>query len=116
MRKVAAYAAIIIGTLIAAELLARIWAWQPALFDGPVDDGMGPLRYLYSSSSLGDLVPDQNGLWVSWLHRPFHVQTNSIGFRNAEEPSDDAFQILAVGDSMTFGIYVANDDTWPAWS
>src|SRR5262249_38871162 len=44
------------------------------------------------------------------------VQTNSVGLRNAEEPSDTAFRILAVGDSQTFGPYLANDDTWPAWT
>jgi lysophospholipase L1-like esterase len=117
LRKFALYAAIIIATVFAAESLARVWNWQPSAWWGAaVGDGMGPLRYSHYSSGLGDLVPNQDGLWVSWLHRPYHVQTNSVGLRNTEEPSDSAFQILAVGDSTTFGIYLANDDTWPAWS
>jgi lysophospholipase L1-like esterase len=108
------YAAIIVATVIAAESLARVWDWQVPF--ARVADGIGSMRYLHSSSGLGDLVPNQDGVWIGWLHRPYHVQTNSVGLRNTEEPSDDAFQILAVGDSTTFGIYLANDDTWPAWS
>jgi lysophospholipase L1-like esterase len=39
-----------------------------------------------------------------------------VGLRHTEEPRDQAFRILAVGDSQTFGPYLANDDTWPAWT
>jgi hypothetical protein len=44
-----------------------------------------------------------------YVHRPYNVQTNSVGFRNTEEPSASAFQMLAVGDSQTFGPYLANE-------
>jgi lysophospholipase L1-like esterase len=44
------------------------------------------------------------------------VQTNSFGLRNIEEPNEKAFRILALGDSQTFGPYLANEDTWPAWT
>jgi lysophospholipase L1-like esterase len=116
LRQAAVYLAIIVATLVAAESLARIFDWEPRAWDGSVGDGMGPLRYYHSPSGLGDLVPNQNGLWVIWFHRPYNVQTDSVGFRNTEEPSANAFQILAVGDSQTFGPYLANEDTWPAWS
>src|SRR5262249_50000152 len=102
--------------MIGAESLARIWDWQPRAWDGSAGDGIGPLRYYPSPHGLGDLVPNQDGLWVTWFHRPYSVQTNSFGFRNTQEPSDKAFQILAVGDSQTFGPFLANEDTWPAWS
>jgi lysophospholipase L1-like esterase len=115
LRNVALYAVIIIATVIAAESLARVWSWQPSAW-WALGDGMGSLRYRHYSSGFGDLVPNQDGLWIGGLHRPYHVQTNSVGLRNTEEPSDDSFQILAVGDSTTFGIYLANDDTWPAWA
>src|SRR5215204_5442878 len=106
-----------IATVIAAESLARVSNWQPSAWWGAaVGDGMGSLRYRHYSSGLGDLVPNQDGLWVTWIHRPYHVQTNSVGLRNTEEPSDDAFRVLAIGDSQTFGPYLANDDTWPAWA
>jgi lysophospholipase L1-like esterase len=115
-RQAAVYLAIIVATVVGAESLARIFDWQPRAWDGSAGDGMGALRYYHSPSGLGDLVPNQNGLWVIMFHRPYNVQTNSVGFRNTEEPSASAFQILAVGDSQTFGPYLANEDTWPAWS
>lgn len=116
LRQATIYLAIIIATLVAAESLARIFDWQPRAWDGSAGDGMGALRYYHSPSGLGDLVPNQNGLWVILFHRPYNVRTNSVGFRNTEELSASAFQILAVGDSQTFGPYLANEDTWPAWS
>lgn len=64
----------------------------------------------------GDLTPSQDGVWAVWPHRPYHVQTNSDGLRNAEEVSPNAdLRILAVGDSLTFGPYVPNEETWPGW-
>jgi lysophospholipase L1-like esterase len=116
LKKIAVYIAIIVATVAAAESLARIWDWQPGSWNGSAGDGMGPLRYYHSPTGLGDLVPNQDGLWIVWFHRPYNVQTDSVGFRNTEEPSDSALQILAVGDSQTFGPYLANEDTWPAWS
>jgi len=115
-RQLALYTAIIVGTVVAAESLARIIDWKPQAFDGSAGDGMGPLRYYHSPTGLGDLVPKQNGLWVIWFHRPYNVQTDSVGFRNTEEPDHKLFQILAVGDSQTFGAYLANEDAWPAWT
>jgi lysophospholipase L1-like esterase len=116
LKQFGVYVAIIIATLVAAESLARIFDWEPRAWDGSAGDGMGPLRYYHSPTGLGDLVPNQDGLWVIWFHRPYNVQTNSVGLRNTEEPSAQLFQILAVGDSQTFGPYLANEDAWPAWS
>jgi lysophospholipase L1-like esterase len=110
------YTTIIVATLVAAESIARIIDWKPQTFDGSAGDGLGPLRYYHSPTGLGDLVPNQNGLWVIWFHRPYNVQTDSVGFRDIEEPDNKLFQILAVGDSQTFGPYLANEDTWPAWT
>jgi len=115
-KKIAVYIAIVVATVAGAEALARIWDWQPVSWKGSAGDGLGPLRYYHSPTGLGDLVPNQDGLWIIWFHRPYNVQTDSVGFRNTEQPSDSAFQILAVGDSQTFGPYLANEDTWPAWA
>jgi lysophospholipase L1-like esterase len=65
---------------------------------------------------MGDLVPNQDGHWITWFHRPYHVQTNAVGLRNTEAPHDGAFRVLALGDSQTFGAYLANEDSWPAWT
>jgi lysophospholipase L1-like esterase len=77
----------------------------------------GNVSYRFNTTSGGgDLVPNQDGVWAIWPHRPYHVQTNSDGLRNAKEVNHEAdFTILAVGDSFTFGPYVPNENTWPAW-
>ncbi|MGE3147541.1 MAG: SGNH/GDSL hydrolase family protein [Pseudorhodoplanes sp.] len=116
VKTVLLYAVIVILTLAAGEGLARIYDWSPAAFDGSSGDRLGPSRYYHSTLGGGDLVPNQDGHWVIWFHRPYHVQSNSLGFRNTEEASDKAFKILALGDSQTFGVYVANEDTWPGWT
>jgi lysophospholipase L1-like esterase len=116
LKTIAIYSAIIIATLASAELLARIWDWSPREGDLPAGDGLGRWRYDFAYGGAGDLVANQDGHWVIWFHRPYHVQTNSLGLRNTEEPSNNAFRILAVGDSQTFGPYLANEDTWPAWT
>src|SRR5262245_51162087 len=110
------YGAIVLASLLGAELLVRILEWRPRSGDCAPGDNLGLSRYNYSARGYGDLVPRQDGHWSTWFHRPYHVQTNSVGLRNTEEPSDKAFRILAVGDSQTFGPFVGNEDTWPAWA
>lgn len=112
----AIYIGIAILTLVVAEFAARIYDWELRSRDASGGDRLGQWRYYHSTSGFGDLVPSQDGHWVIWFHRPYHVQTNSVGLRNTEEPSDKAFRILAIGDSQTFGPYLANDDTWPFWT
>jgi lysophospholipase L1-like esterase len=112
-----------IATIIALSLVAflmleaglRIGQWERPKED-PLDrDGLGMARYGASRDGYGDLVPNQDGHWLIWYHRPYHVVTNSIGLRSSEEPREGAFRILVLGDSMTFGPYLANEDTWPSW-
>ncbi len=114
-KTVATYAAIIVTTLAGGEILARTYDWVPPVREAAVGDQLGPLRYNHSQIGFGDLVPNQDGHWITWFHRPYHVQTNSVGLRNSEEPSERAFRILAIGDSQTYGPYLANEDTWPGW-
>ena len=109
------YGLIALVTLIGAEFLVRIYDWTPHS-DFATGDNLGLSRYNYSAGGFGDLVPGQDGHWVTWHHRPYHVQTNSVGLRNTEEASGAAVRILAVGDSQTFGPFLANEDTWPAWT
>jgi lysophospholipase L1-like esterase len=97
-------------------VLARAYDWSPRALYLVAGDRLGMQRYYHSFKGYGDLVPDQDGHWVIWYHRPYHVQTNSVGLRNTEEPQAGAYRILALGDSQTFGPYLANDDTWPAWT
>ena len=86
-RGLAVYTAIIVSTLASAEVLSRLYAWEPPRSLEPMsNDGLGLSRYLYSPVGSGDLVPRQDGHWIIWYHRPYHVQTNSLGLRNVEEP------------------------------
>jgi len=109
------YVVIIVCTVLVAEVLARAYGWTPSR-DDYTADRLGQWRYYHSAGGSGDLVPNQDGHWVIWFHRPYHVQTNSAGLRNVAEPSNDGFRILAIGDSQTFGAYNVNEDTWPAWA
>ncbi len=110
------YGAIVVATVVGAEGLARVYDWSPRSRDLAADDGLGQRRYYHSPAGYGDLVPLQDGHWVIWFHRPYHVQTNRVGMRNVEEPSTTAYRVLAIGDSQTFGPYLANEDAWPAWT
>ena len=108
--------AIVATTVVACELGARIWLWTPSSVGGEsIGDRLGNARYAFAPDVPGDLVPAQDGHWVVWWRRPYHVVTNSQGFRSLEEPRPGFRQIVALGDSQTFGPYVATEDTWPAW-
>jgi lysophospholipase L1-like esterase len=114
LRTLATYAAITLVTIVGAEVVLRAWSWAPA--EAVTGDNLGGARYDHSQRGAGDLVPGQDGHWVIWFHRPYHVQTNSLGLRHTEEPSETAFRVLAIGDSQTFGPYLTNEDTWPGWT
>lgn len=71
----------------------------------------------HSFACCGDLRPNQHILSLIVEDHPYMVQTNNLGLRNVEETildQDATFRILTIGDSYTFGPYVANDETWPA--
>jgi lysophospholipase L1-like esterase len=57
-------------------------------------------------TSFGMLRPD----------RDIEVATNASGFRGelVEPPDPQAFRVLVFGDSVTFGLNVAEADAWPA--
>jgi lysophospholipase L1-like esterase len=93
-----------LGMLVTIEVTARSLSWRsPA----------SATFYGFSADGYGDLVPEQDSTWITWQHRPYHVQTNAAGLRNTELLDDNATRILAIGDSFTFGPYVPNEDTWP---
>lgn len=115
LRSTLTYGFITVATLAVAEIAARTYDWAPR-DKTEAGDKLGIDRYRHSRSGVGDLLPEQDGHWTIWFHRPYHVETNSLGLRNTEEPRENAFRVLALGDSQTFGPYLANDDTWPAWT
>lgn len=108
-------AAISIAAFVLIELVLRLAFFQCSMPE-PNLCNYGVVKYFFNrTEGGGDLAPDQDGVWAVWPHRPYHVQTNSDGLRNAEEfDNEHDFVVLAVGDSFTFGPYVPNEDTWPA--
>lgn len=93
--------------LLLAELLARAILWHSP--GQPPEPEFG-----YSVSGLGDLVPNLNRVERLYPIRPYFLQTNSAGLRNVDEIDPDALRILAIGDSFTYGMYVHNQETFPA--
>lgn len=78
---------------VGAELLARILKWQPA-----PEASIGSIRYGYTNDGLGDHHPDQRGVYITELQRPYYVTTNSAGFRNHTELAPNSLRILSLGD------------------
>lgn len=72
----------------------------------------------YGTACCGDFRPNQEILGIFEPEHPYFVKTNNLGLRNSYDISQqkpaDTFRILAIGDSFTFGPYVANNETWPA--
>ncbi len=115
-RDLIVYSVIVMATILLAETAARIWMWRAPAATDNAGDTLGTERYGFNFDGPSDLVARQDGHWVIWWRRPYHVETNSQGFRTAEEPIDGARKIVVIGDSQTFGPYVASEDTWSAWT
>jgi lysophospholipase L1-like esterase len=115
LRPLFVYGAIVVVTLAAAEFGSRVWMWTAPNAESNAGDRLGNARYAFNFQGPGDLVAGQDGHWVTWWRRPYHVETNTQGFRTGEAPSAGARRIVTVGDSQTFGPYVGSEDTWSAW-
>jgi hypothetical protein len=64
---------------------------------------------------LGDLLPQENKIWMFVPGMPYRVIVNSQGLRMDHDlgfPKKKP-RILCLGDSFTFGPYLANHDTYP---
>ena len=64
---------------------------------------------------LGDLPPNENKIWDFAPTMPYRVVSNSQGLRMSHDlkfPKEKQ-RILCLGDSFTFGPYMANHDTFP---
>jgi hypothetical protein len=95
------------GNQIVARELSRYverysnWRMQTACKDRP--------------AILGDLAPNGHQIWPFVPAMPYRVVTNSQGFRMTYDlkfPKEKQ-RILCLGDSYTFGPYLANHDTYP---
>jgi len=71
----------------------------------------------HSFACCGDLRPNKTILSLIAPDHPYVVTTNNLGLRSRQthdNKKNDTFRVLAIGDSFTFGPYVADDETWPA--
>lgn len=60
--------------------------------------------------------PTNSKLEMTWGHVPYTIETNSLGLRSHEITSErkpGVFRIVALGDSITEGYFVDNQDTYP---
>jgi len=102
---VAAGGSALIGLLI-VELGLRLVLGAPPVWKIPQE------RYDFDAVIQHRLKPGQ----TAWTHAE-PVRTNSLGYRGPEwsaTPAAGICRVLALGDSQTFGVGVAEEDTWPA--
>jgi lysophospholipase L1-like esterase len=99
--------------LVSAELVLRLFA--PVRYRGRITAQGNPENLIHRASAIAglayELVPG-----VDRSEFGYHVVTNHHGLRSPPTTvtrSPGVLRIAAVGDSLTFGIGVDNDSTWP---
>ncbi len=68
-----------------------------------------------TEDAFGDLIPKEESIWDQDGHMPYLVKVNNQGFRMNQdlEESKKKQRVLILGDSLTFGVYLNNLDTYP---
>lgn len=108
MKKTVGVVLSVLIALLLGELAARAFLWMP-----PLETDVGTPRQGLTADAVGDWVPNQHAIWENGrLEYPFFVHINGAGFRNLEELNPEAFRVLVLGDSQTFGLFVASHDIW----
>ena len=79
-----------------------------------------PIDSKLAETSWGYLKPDQDKIILFPGVDEYKVKINAMGFRSVGvndekflQDFDDTYKILAVGDSMTFGLFVDDKDSYP---
>lgn len=92
--------------IVIVETIARAYFISPSSINA----------WGYNVQGLGDLLPNRNFI-ADEGPLPYRVITNSQGLRSEKEfalpKPAGKFRILAIGDSLTFGPYVNQQDTYP---
>ncbi len=63
-------------------------------------------------SQIASLKPSKSSIWNMIPKMAYRVYTNKNGFRSIEEVNSDGSLVIVYGDSMTFGPYLPNHDTF----
>src|SRR3989338_6859634 len=73
-----------------------------------------------AQTSFGYFKPDQDKVILFPGLEPYHVRINSLGLRSVGtagelslEEIQNKYRILAMGDSLTFGLFVDDEDSYP---
>lgn len=90
---------------VSVELGLRAMQWMP--------DVTTPRRTFEGQA--GDWQLNSKTLLTVESERPYLMTINDVGSRNTQNYNPDAYTILAIGDSQTYGFWLPDDDTWPAW-
>lgn len=67
----------------------------------------------FNAEGLGDGIGGVDTIAVEFKRFPYHVSTNSDGFRGSVERKEGNAAVLALGASYTFGAYINDADTYP---
>jgi lysophospholipase L1-like esterase len=102
-------ALVTLGCFAAFEVVARVVGWRPLAPQQTATTEFG-----YGVGGSGDLQPNLDSIVRLYNIRPYYLHTDSLGLRDTDELRLDTFRILAIGDSFTFGMYVHNQEAWPA--
>jgi hypothetical protein len=98
--------AVLVVVIMLIEIIARAIMYQP------------PFQGWSPTGQYGNLTANQADMLIpsGWPQRSYWIETNQAGLRNLEDvdPSHQKIRVLALGDSFTFGVYLANYDSWPA--
>jgi lysophospholipase L1-like esterase len=130
LTKLAIFLASMALCLFAAELLARAFlesperihiAWSPESSASPRTEEPTNLELAKEPTGLYVDTPTGRRLRPNAVarvkdhrlsHRDVEIRTNALGYRNREIGPKDRRRVLFLGDSITFGDYVAEEETF----
>ena len=110
-------AATVVLGLLAGELITRIvdpgaslWHW-PSYAVAASKPSPGETQFTYDPRLGWSAIPGSSG---TLLGKPFSFTELGTREQNRDRPPATGPLIVALGDSMTEGYAVGNDETWPA--
>src|SRR5690349_13483737 len=110
-------AATVVLCLLAGEFIARVadpgaslWRW-PYYAVVASQPSPGETQFAYDPTLGWAPTPGSSG---AMLGKPFSFTDQATREQNRDRPPATGPLILALGDSMTEGFAVGNDETWPA--
>ena len=110
-------AATVVLGLLAGEFITRMWDPEASLWHWPryaneaSKPSPGEAQFTYDPTLGWTAIPGSSG---TLLGKPFSFTEEGTREQNRDRPPVTGPLIVALGDSMTEGYAVGNDETWPA--